>query len=1134
MNLDAILEAYRRDARMDYAARWLVQAPVSPLFVANCLGAQWSFVLAAWQQRWNRPQLVLAADKEKAAHLQNELAKLLDSERALFFPDSFKRPLNFDRLNRTAVLQRTETISQLVSRPNLNQIVISYPEALFEKVVSPEILANQVIELSVGHQLDLNFMLEILSDYGFEAVDFVYEPGQYALRGGIVDVYSYGNELPYRIELFDNEVESIRAFDPDTQLSKQKMQVVRIVPNVNTRFEAKDKVALPSILARNTIVWVEDAKQLLERVELCFEQARQYQQQLLEREQNEGLRPEELDLLAEAAFLYPAELWESLGQLALVQIQNHQPQPQSKQTWNLDYGGIRQPYFNKNFEMLMEDWRQRHAQGYTLHLFAESPKQAQRFEQIFEDLNFKLPWQALHLGLHQGFLDPKLQLACYTDHQIFERYHAYKLRQGFDKDQALRVRMLQELQPGDYVTHIDHGVGRYGGLQKVEIGGKIQEAVRLIYRDNDVLYVGIQSLHKIAKYTGQDGKPPAMHKLGSNAWANIKQKTKKKIKELAFDLIKLYAQRRQAQGISFPPDGYLQAEMESSFMYEDTLDQAKACEDVKLDMMKPYPMDRLVCGDVGFGKTEVALRAAFKAVTGGTQVAVLVPTTILALQHANTFRERFAPFNLKVEYLNRFKTSKEKQLILADLAQGKIDVLIGTHALLGKQVKFKKLGLLVIDEEQKFGVGDKEKLRDLKVNVDTLTLTATPIPRTLQFSLLGARDLSIINTPPPNRQPIHTEARPFNGDFIREVLLREVARSGQAFFIHNRVQSLGEMCGILQELCPEIDFGIAHGQMEARELETTLTKFIKGHYDVLVCTNIIETGLDIANANTIIINDAQNFGLSDLHQLRGRVGRSNKKAYCYLLCPPIALLNSDSRKRLQTIEEFSELGSGFQIAMKDLDIRGAGNLLGGEQSGFIVNMGYETYQKILAEAIAELKQGDYKELFQEELENQKDFVNEVNIEAEEEMLLPDSYVSNIQERLALYQKMDKLQTPAELQTFREGLQDRFGKIPRPTENLFLALKIRPLARQLGFERLIINQQGFKGYFLGQAQSPFFESASFGLILDYIQQKGPKRMSLKQSNKHLILRCEQVRSLSQTLDWFQTIQDYLQKNLSAKT
>ncbi len=774
-----------------------------------------------------------------------------------------------------------------------------------------------------------------------------------------------------------------------------------------------------------------------------------------------------------------------------------------------------QPSFNKNFDLLIRHLHENKAAGYETYIFSDNVKQLDRLRAIFKDLKAQVEWYPVETAISEGFIDDDLKIVCLTDHQIFQRYHQYKLRQGFTKEQALNVRLLRELTPGDFVTHIDHGIGKFSGLQKIEIGGQIQEAVRLIYKNNDILYVSIHTLHKISKYVGQEGTPPQLSKLGSDSWKQLKARTKKKIKDIAAALIKLYAKRRSAPGHSFPPDGYLQTELEASFIYEDTPDQFKATQDVKTDMERLYPMDRLVCGDVGFGKTEVAIRAAFKAVCDGKQVAILVPTTILALQHGRTFGERLKDFPVTVDYLNRFRSAKEKKSIVERLKKGQIDIIIGTHAMLSKDIVFKDLGLLVIDEEQKFGVASKEKLRALKVNVDTLTLTATPIPRTLQFSLMAARDLSIIRTPPPNRQPIHTEIRVFDEDVIRDSINAELDRGGQVFFVHNRVNDLAPMADLIRKLCPGADVALAHGQLESDHLEKVLTEFIDRKHDVLVCTNIIETGLDIANANTIIINRADMFGLSDLHQLRGRVGRSNVKAYCYLLAPPLSVLTQEARKRLRTIEEFSDLGGGFQVAMRDLDIRGAGNLLGGEQSGFIADIGYETYQKILDEAIQELKETEFKDLFQEELATKGAYVRDVTIETDVEMLIPDAYVTNTQERLNLYTELNNVADEAGVAVFAKQLEDRFGKLPKQVLALFEALRLQWMCKQLGFERLILKGGKLRCYFIGDAQSSFFETALYKKLLQFIQSKGRiMGLSLKQTNKELILVQDEVRSLKQ--------------------
>lgn len=784
---------------------------------------------------------------------------------------------------------------------------------------------------------------------------------------------------------------------------------------------------------------------------------------------------------------------------------------------HLTFRAIPQPSFNKNFELLIRQLHQWKAAGYEVYICSENPKQLDRLKAIFRDLKADLEWLPVETSLHEGFLDDDLKVAVLTDHQIFQRYHQYKLRQGFSREQALNVRLLRELVPGDFVTHIDHGIGKFSGLQKIEIGGQVQEAVRLVFKNNDLLYVSIHSLHKISKYIGQDGQVPVLSKLGSDSWKQLKARTKKKIKDIAAELIKLYAKRRAAKGHAFPPDGYLQTELEASFLYEDTPDQFKSTNDVKSDMEKPYPMDRLICGDVGFGKTEVAVRAAFKAACDGKQVAILVPTTILALQHWKTFSERLSEFPVTVDYLNRFRSAKERKEILEKLKQGKIDIVIGTHALLGKEVAFKDLGLLIVDEEQKFGVASKERLRGLKVNVDTLTLTATPIPRTLQFSLMAARDLSVIRTPPPNRQPIHTEIRVYDEDFVREVILAEIHRGGQAFFVHNRVADLPKIVETLRRLCPTVDVSMAHGQMDAEHLEKVLVDFIERRHDVLVCTNIIETGLDIPNANTILINRADMYGLSDLHQLRGRVGRSNTKAFCYLLAPPFSVLTPEARKRLRTIEEFSDLGSGFSVAMRDLDIRGAGNLLGGEQSGFIADIGFETYQKILDEAIQELKETDFKEIFQEELAQKGAYVRDVTIETDTEMLIPDEYVSNTQERLSLYTELNEVETEEGIAQFAQKLRDRFGeKLPKPVENLFEGLRLQWLCKKIGFERLNLKNGKLRCYFPADPQSSFYSTEHFNQIMAFVEKRGRiMGISLKQTTRELIIIVEEIQGIQGT-------------------
>ncbi|MDX1940618.1 MAG: transcription-repair coupling factor, partial [Saprospiraceae bacterium] len=902
------------------------------------------------------------------------------------------------------------------------------------------------------------------------------------------------------------------------QLSEKNIASVSIVPNINTKFSREQKVSLFQVLPKDTVLWIKDFQILLDKLQQCFEKAEDFARRLTVLDNNELA-----EIFRDRAFIFPRQVIEDVQEHAIIELSNTMLDSDlsfsQSPSHKIIYNSKPQPSFNKNFPMLIEHLQENSKNRIENFLFTDNTKQIERFYAIFEDL--KVPtgvgmnFHPIPQAIYQGFVDLDLKIACYTDHQIFDRFHRYKLRQGYGKEQALSVRLLRELQPGDYVTHIDYGVGKYSGLEKLTVNGHTQEAVRLVYKNNDLLYVGINSLHKIAKYVGKDGSDPQLSKLGSDTWKNLKAKTKKKVKDIAGELIKLYAKRKASQGHAFPPDGYLQNELEASFIYEDTPDQYTATQDVKEDMMKLYPMDRLICGDVGFGKTEIAIRAAFKAVADGKQVAVLVPTTILALQHFKTFGDRLKEFGVDVDYVNRFRSAKEKKEIFEKLQEGKLDVIIGTHALLGKEVKFKDLGLLVIDEEQKFGVSAKEKLRNLKVNVDTLTLTATPIPRTLQFSLMAARDLSILRTAPPNRQPIQTEVRIFSEEVIREAIMYEVNRGGQVFFVHNRVKTLPDMVIMLRKLCPDVDFAMAHGQMEADSLEKVLVEFIDKKHDVLVSTNIIETGLDIANANTIIIDHAEMFGLSDLHQLRGRVGRSNKKAFCYLFTPPLSTLTTDARKRLKTIEEFSDLGSGLYIAMRDLDIRGAGNLLGAEQSGFIADIGYETYQKILEEAIQELKENEFKDVFKEELEKEQNFVRDVQIDTDVEMLIPDAYVSSISERLALYTELDGIETEENLTKFEEKLRDRFGKVPGEVRELFDGLRVRWTCRNLGFERVILKNDKLRCYFVENPQSRFYESETFKNVMDYIAKEGHKQnLSIKQSARNLIVVKDNVRSLKQ--------------------
>ncbi len=1126
-----MLSAYAHAPRMEELLSRLREKERARLYLSGSAGSLRSLVLAALHQRGEGfPMLYLAENKEEAAYLENELNSLLPGKPALWFPDSFRQPLRFDKLDRQNVLLRSRVVEHISRKKAGPFIVVSYPEALMERVVSPRAMEESRIEISTGESLDLDFVIEVLLEYGFTREDFVYEPGQFSIRGGILDLFSYGHEHPYRIELFGEEVESIRTFNPLNQLSLQTVDYLAIIPNLNTRFKDARKVPFFSLLPEQTVFWVRQAEEVHFSWERAFAEAMSFAQALSGKREEEG--EEELrEFFKDERFVLPADLLEGMERFSFIRLSaNPPPGASAGDLPEINWPSRPQPSFNRNFSLLIEHLRALEAEGYETYLFVENPRQIERFYAIFEDLGAS--FQAFHPvvgSLHEGFEDTELKIACYTDHQIFARFHRYKLKRGFSKEQALNLKMLRELKPGDYVTHIDHGVGKYSGLQKLEVNGQVQECVRLIYRNNDLLYVGINSLHKISKYVGKEGTAPTIHRLGSDTWKKLKSRTRKKVKDIARELIKLYAMRKAAEGHAFPPDDYLQVELEASFIYEDTPDQYKATQEVKEDMQKPYPMDRLICGDVGFGKTEIAVRAAFKAVSDGKQVAVLVPTTILALQHFKTFAERLEDFDLSIDYLNRFRSAAEKRAIFEKLKAGKIDIIIGTHALLNKEVGFKDLGLLVIDEEQKFGVAAKEKLRRLKVNVDTLTLTATPIPRTLQFSLMAARDLSVLRTAPPNRQPIHTEVRVFNQNLIREAVEYEVDRGGQVFFVHNRVKNLPEITAMLKRICPDVRIAMAHGQMESKVLEKTMMDFIAGDYDLLVSTNIIETGLDIPNANTIIVNNAHQFGLSDLHQLRGRVGRSNRRAFCYLFCPPVSTLTPEARKRLRIIEEFSELGSGLNIAMRDLDIRGAGNMLGAEQSGFIADIGYETYQKILEEAISELKEKEFRELFKEEMEKKREYVREVQIETDAEMHIPDDYVESINERLSLYKELNELEDEEAIATFTEKLKDRFGPVPAPVFQLFYALRLRWMARKMGFERISLQNGKLICFFISDAQSAYYESAFFKKFFDFMGKEGFRhKLRLKQTPKNFMLIRESIDSLPKAVELLKRVYEEVEK------
>jgi transcription-repair coupling factor (superfamily II helicase) len=1127
MNADVLKSFFANDPRINTIADGLVLPNTNHISLKGSYGSNSQFILAALLQHPKLAKhnyLVVLQDAEQAAYFHNSLENITGALDLFYFPSSFKNKNNYQLLNSSHVMLRSEALTKITQAKQLGQnkkVIITYAEALFEKVAQSKNIADNIISIKQADVLDVNAMLTKFISQGFTKTDFVYEPGQFAIRGGIIDIYSFGNEKPYRIELFGNDVDSIRIFDPESQLSEKKLLQVNIIPNLSTANAELnvEKVSLLEFLPSNTVTILNDWQFIAGKVEDELEHFKLFEYKNYD---DDGAESVLTATLTENDFATATTLFEQINQGAVIELGNKNYfSPTNKIVCSTEA----QPAFNRQFDLLIKTLQQYEQKQYNIFLFAENAKQLERLHSIFTDLKAEVHVTPIAYAINEGFIDNDLKLICFTDHQIFQRYHKYKVKQAFSKNKALTLKTLRELQPGDYISHIDHGVGVYSGLQKVDINGRMQEAVRIQYKDGDLLYVNISSLHKISKYSGKEGSIPKMNKLGSDVWNKLKEKTKKQVKDIATDLIKLYAQRKSLEGFAHSIDNYLQTELEASFIYEDTPDQAKATEDVKRDMEKSQPMDRLVCGDVGFGKTEIAIRAAFKTVCDGKQAAVLVPTTILAYQHYKTFSDRLKDFPVTVDFVNRFKTAKQKKETYAKLKEGKIDILVGTHAILSKDVVFKDMGVMIIDEEQKFGVAAKEKLKTLRTTVDSLTLTATPIPRTLQFSLMGARDLSIMNTPPPNRQPIQTEVLVFNEDVIRDTIYFEVERGGQVFFIHNRIKGLAEMKTLIQGLCPDLQIAFAHGQMEGDQLEDTILAFMDKQYDVLICTNIVESGVDIPNVNTIIVNNAHQFGLSDLHQLRGRVGRSNKKAFCYLLAPPMSTLPPDSRKRLTTLEQYSDLGSGFQIAMRDLDIRGAGNLLGGEQSGFIAEIGFEMYHKILDEAVKELKRNEFKDLYKEEIAAEDDYVTDCTIDTDFEILIPDNYVESIAERLTLYTRLDSCETDEALAAFNTEMQDRFGAIPQPVEDLFTTVKCRRLAVNIGFERMIVKNDILRCYFVSNPDSPYFQSNTFTRLLQFLQTETNKA-TLKQVGKNGILVVAAITSMNKMHQFLKAMHQFV--------
>ena len=1073
MTPSELREVYSQHPKTKALAASLEQ-PASKVHLHGAIGGSQAMIASGLIEARQGCFLFVLEDKEAAAYFMNDLESCAEGYKPLFFPRSARVPYQEEQTENANISMRAEVLNE-VNKGHKMTAVVTFPEALAEKVVTRRELSKNTFDLKVGDTFDMEFIDEAFQEFGFEKVDYVFEPGQYSVRGGIVDVFSFSFDHPYRIEFFGDEVESIRKFDPVSQLTVNAMAKATIVPNLRGGMMQESHESFLEFMPEKTVVWMQDVRGCSAHLDEEVERARVQFSKLTG--ETKRLTPEELYTTAK-------DLDRLLEAFCVVEFGREQVFVQGER---IGFKMQTQPAFAKNFDLLATNLNTNAAEGYTTVIASNQPKQIERLYAIFEDKDADVSFTPVVIELSEGFIDPEQKLLCYTDHQIFERYHRFRLKEGFKRNKAaLTIKELSGLQPGDFVVHIDHGIGEFSGLQKIDVNGKEQETIRLKYKDGDILYVSIHSLHRISKFVGKEGTAPKINKLGTQAWSNLKRKTKSQVKKVAFDLLKLYAKRKTTKGFAFSPDSYLQHELEASFMYEDTPDQVSATEAIKKDMEAEFPMDRLVCGDVGFGKTELAVRAAFKAVADNKQVAILVPTTILSLQHFKSFSARLKDFPCRVDYINRFKTAKQKTQTLNDLKEGKVDILIGTHAIVGKRVEFKDLGLLVIDEEQKFGVSVKDKLKTLKENVDTLTLTATPIPRTLQFSMMGARDLSILKTPPANRYPIQTEIRPHNEELIRDALAYEISRGGQAYFVHNRVGNIKEVAGMLQRLVPDIRVGIGHGQMTGDQLEEVMSSFIDGSFDVLVATTIIESGIDISNANTMIISEAQNYGLSDLHQLRGRVGRSNKKAFCYLMAPPLFALPSDARKRLQALEQFSDLGAGLSIATRDLDIRGAGNLLGGEQSGFMADIGFETYQKILNEAIDELKQDQFKEMLEEEEIASQQFVKETNLETDFEILFPDEYVSSITERIALYRELDGIQSNAELEAFKTRLVDRFGELPRQAEDLMSTMQLRWMGTDIGFEKLVLKGGKMICHFVADQESPFYQSAKFSRVLSFIK------------------------------------------------
>ncbi|HJD92737.1 MULTISPECIES: transcription-repair coupling factor [Bacteroides] len=1117
MTLSEIQREYSAHSQIKALSKGLEDIKSQVIHCSGLVASASPFLFSSLIAQKKNPYLFILNDLEDAGYFYHDLCQILGDKNVLFFPSSYRRAIKYGQKDAANEILRTEVLSRL-SKSVDALCIVTYPDALAEKVVSESDLNDKTLKIAKGDRVELSQITERLRDLGFEYTDYVYEPGQFAIRGSLIDVFSYSSEYPYRIDFFGDEIDSIRSFEVESQLSKEILEKIAIVPTLGV-VGAKN-VSFLEFFSSDCVVAARDFFWIKERVEFVANEAISSQAIIAKEE-------EEDEKYIPPVLLDKGELSSVLKQFKLLEF-GSATSSFDKVDATIPFDTTAQPIFHKNFDLVANSLKDYQSRGYAIYICSDSLKQTERIKAIFDDRGDDITFTAVEKTIHAGFVDNQLRACFFTDHQIFDRYHKYNLKSDKARSGkvALSLKEINEFKIGDYIVHTDHGIGRFEGLMRIPNGDTTQEVIKLVYQNEDVVFVSIHSLHKVSKYKGKEGQAPRLNKLGTGAWQKIKDKTKDKIKDIARDLIKLYAKRREEKGFAFSPDSFLQKELEASFIYEDTPDQSKSTQDVKQDMESNMPMDRLVCGDVGFGKTEIAIRAAFKAVTDNKQVAVLVPTTVLAYQHFQTFKERLKEFPCTVEYLTRARTTNHTKQVLKSLSEGKVDILIGTHKILGKNVKFKDLGLLIIDEEQKFGVSVKEKLRQMKVNVDTLTLTATPIPRTLQFSLMGARDLSIISTPPPNRYPIQTEVHTFNEEIITDAINFEMSRNGQVFFVNNRIANLIDLKLMIQKNIPDCRVCIGHGQMDPKEMEETILAFANYDYDVLLSTTIIESGIDIPNANTIIINQAQNFGLSDLHQMRGRVGRSNKKAFCYLLAPPLSSLTDEARRRLQAIENFSDLGSGIHIAMQDLDIRGAGNLLGAEQSGFIADLGYETYQKILSEAVHELKQDEFSELYLEDKTEDgtisgEQFVLESQLESDLELLLPNNYVTGSSERMLLYRELDNLKLDEEVEAFKKRLIDRFGPIPSETEELLRVVPLRRIAARLGVERIFLKAGRMTLFFVTDSASPYFQSEMFGRMINYMMRY-TRRCDLREKNGKRSMLVKEVTSVEEAVSILQEI------------